>query len=166
MSTSIARVRESRNQVWDVGQQAWVAMQQPTLEADSVTVAGTITVEDGGGSLTVDGSVTTAQTPLQLTIASGSVSSQGNNTLITPTAGKKIRLYYCAYNPGAAVEAAFRFGAAGTLFLRANLVAAGAVVAKDFGDFRYVQGAADEVLILNLSGAVATIWNAFYTEVT
>lgn len=47
--------------MWDPVGQAWVAMQQPTLEADSVTVAGTITVEDGGGSLTVDGPLTDAQ---------------------------------------------------------------------------------------------------------
>lgn len=104
--------------------------------------------------------------PLQLSYASGSVSSSGNNTLITPTLGNKLRLYYASYNPSAAVEVAFRFGAAGTLFMRNNIVAGGSIVAKDLGDFRYLQGATNEALFLNLSGAVATIWNVFYVEVT
>ena len=99
-----------------------------------------------------------------LTATSGQVSGLGNNTLVTPTAGKKIRLYYANYNPLLAVEAAFRFGAAGTLFLRTNVVA-NSVIGKDFGDFRYVEGATDEVLILNLSLAVNVIWNAMYVEV-
>ena len=99
---------------------------------------------------------------LLLSKQSGSVSASGNNTLITPAAGKKLRTYYLAYNPSAAVEAAFRFGAAGGLFLRNDLTTAGSIVAKDFGDFRYVEGAVDEALILNLSLGVSTIWNAFY----
>jgi hypothetical protein len=54
-SSSILRVFENRNQVWDVGTQNWVAMQQPILEAGSVTIPGIVTVSDGGGSLTIDG---------------------------------------------------------------------------------------------------------------
>lgn len=100
-----------------------------------------------------------------LTPVSGAASSSGNNTVLTPTSGHKLRLYYVAYNPSAACECAFRFGAAGPLFLRNNLTQAGSVVAKDFGDVRYLEGAIDESLILNLSGAVSTIWNAFYVEV-
>lgn len=98
-----------------------------------------------------------------LTIASGQVAGLGNNTLITPTAGKRLRVYYAAYNATVAVEAAFRFGATGTLWLRNNITA-NSVIAKDFGDFRFVQGAIDEVLILNLSLALATNWNIFYVE--
>lgn len=52
----ISRVKESRQLVWDPIGGEWVAMQQPTLEADNVTIEGTITVQDGGGSLTVDAS--------------------------------------------------------------------------------------------------------------
>lgn len=100
----------------------------------------------------------------ELTPASGSVSSSGNNTVVTPASGKYLRLAYASYNPALAVEAGFRFGAAGTLFLR-NSVSAGAVVAKDFGDMRCLEGAVDEPLILNLSVGVATIWNALYQEV-
>ena len=103
-------------------------------------------------------------TKLILTPASGSVNGSGNNTLVTPTVGKKLRLAYISYNPSLAVEAGFRFGAAGTLFLRNKLTAGGSIVAKDFGDLRCLEGAIDEALILNLSVGVATIWNALYTE--
>lgn len=96
---------------------------------------------------------------------SGLVSNSGNNLILTPNIGKKLRIAYLSYNPSAAVEAAFRFGATGNLFLRTNILVAGTVIAKDFGDFRYIEGDADEVLNLNLSSAVNTIWNAFYSEV-
>lgn len=96
--------------------------------------------------------------------ASGQVSSGGNNTLLTPASGKKIRLFYVSYNPLLAVEAAFRFGAAGGLFLRNNIVA-NSVIAKEFGVSRYKEGGLDEPLILNLSLAVACNWNVFYMEI-
>ena len=61
------------------------------------------------------------------------------------------------------IAATVRFGAAGPLFLR-NSVGAGAVIAKDFGDMRYLEGAVDESLFLNMVVGVACIWNAIYTE--
>lgn len=146
-------------------------MRQPSTAAGGSTVAASTQVsvsnfpanaaaETGGNLATIK-----MNTDLRLlTPTSGSVSGLGNNTLITPAAGKKIRLSYASYNPALAVEAGFRFGAAGTLFLR-NSIGAGSVVAKDFGDMRYLEGAVDEALILNLSVGVATIWNALYTEV-
>ena len=75
-----------------------------------------------------------------------------------------LNISYASYNPTLALEAAFRFGATGSLWLRNNLVA-NSVVSKDFGDLRWVQGAVDEVLILNLSAGLATNWNIFYVEV-
>lgn len=102
---------------------------------------------------------------LKLTPVSGSVSSSGNNTVLTPTSGKKLRIYYLSYNPANPVDIAFRFGAAGPLFLRNNIVQGGSIIAKDFGDARYVEGAVDETLVLNLSSAVTAIWNAFYVEI-
>lgn len=110
------------------------------------------------------GTLNTNTVKVALTPASGSVSGTGNNTLITPASGKKLRIHYLSYNPTLAVEAAFRFGASGTLVLR-NSVAAGAVVAKDFGDMRYWESAVDEPLVLNMVVGVSCIWNALYTEV-
>ena len=102
---------------------------------------------------------------LAMTAASGTVSSLGNNTVITPASGKRLSIAYLSYNPALAVEAGFRLGAAGTLMLKNSLTAGGSVIAKDFGDFRHVLGAIDEPLILNLSLAVSTNWNVFYREV-
>ena len=101
---------------------------------------------------------------LAIQAASGEVGDIGNNVLITPTKGQKLRLFYCSYNPSGGVEAAFRLGSTGELFLRNKLTVGGSVIAKDIGDLRYLEGSVDAPLILNLSAAVTTIWNAFYVE--
>src|SRR6266498_720387 len=49
---------------------------------------------------------------------SGTDSGSGNNTIITPTLGKKLRISYLSYGAAVAVTCAFRFGASGPLFLR------------------------------------------------
>ena len=100
-----------------------------------------------------------------LTPLSGTTAAAGNTALVTPPAGMRLRVSYLSYNPSGAVGAAFRFGAAGGLFLYNDLAIGGGVVAKDFGDDRCVLGAVDEALYLNLSGAVSTNWNIFYEVV-
>lgn len=152
--------------VWDVDTLTWVRGRQPVISTDNlnVSLAGVSTAANQTTGNTSLSSITTNTNLRLLAAASGSVSGVGNNTLITPTSGKKLRVAYLSYNPALAVECAFRFGAAGTLFLRNSLLA-NSVVAKDFGDMRYVEGAIDESLILNLSLGVATIWNCFYQEI-
>lgn len=119
----------------------------------------------GDGSLIAIGKrVRTLLSAGALTPASGQVASSGNNLLITPSGGKALRIYYASYNPLGAVEAGFRFGAAGTLWL-VNNVTANSVISKDFGDFRYLEGAVNQVLNLNLSLAVATNWTVLYKEI-
>lgn len=182
MSPSYFRETETFPFAWDDDTLSRVPMLQPIINLGTLNVVGPLAVTGtfwpatqpisaaalplptDAASQTTLALIKASTDKLALTSASGSVTGIGNNTAITPTAGKKLRLAYASYNPALAVEAGFRFGAAGTLFLR-NSVAAGAVVAKDFGDMRYVEGAVDEALILNLSLGVATIWNAFYTEV-
>lgn len=163
MSDLVAPVKMQR---WDTGTLSWTVwsgdLQAGSLVIGGVTQSGTWTVQPGNTANTTAWRVDPNY--IGLTAASGSVASSGNNTLITPAAGKKLRVYYCSYNPALAVEAAFRFGAAGTLFLR-NSITANSVIAKDFGALRYVEGAVNEVFILNLSLAVSTIWNTFYVEV-
>lgn len=97
-------------------------------------------------------------------MASGQSSLSGNNSIVVPQSGKKLRIYYASYNPSVGVTAAFRFGASGPLWLQ-NTVTADSVIAKDFGDLRYSEGAIDESLFLNLSDSVPTKWNVFYVEV-
>ena len=152
-------VNSVRNAVWDTGTMTWISLQQPVLNAGSVTIPGTVTVS--GSTLT---NIDAATAKVSLSVTSGSVSGVGNNTILTPAAGKKIRISYLSYNPALATEVAWRFGATGTLFLR-NSAPAASIIAKDFGDMRYLEGAVDQVLILNLSVGVATIYNVLYTEV-
>ena len=142
-------------------------VQHQLIKLVDSTAGSTARTGVSANPLRIDPIGTTAQPvsgPGALTYGSGQVNGLGNNTLITPASGKKIRLYYCSYNPLLAVEAAFRFGASGGLFLRNN-VTANSVIAKDYGDFRYLEGAVDEALILNLSLAVSVNWNVNYLEV-
>ena len=100
---------------------------------------------------------------LQLTPAGGQVSSSGDNTLITPSSGKLLRIYYLSYNnTTATVECYFTF--AGVNFLR-NKIIANSVIAKDFGDFRCVQGSVGGTLVLNLDTATPVNWSCMYVEI-
>lgn len=98
-----------------------------------------------------------------LTISAGQVTTSGNTQIVAPMSGAKVRVHYCSYNPTAAAEVGFRFGSAGTIFLRNN-VTAGSVIAKDFGEMRHIEGAPDEALFLNQNVAVITNWTVFYTD--
>lgn len=158
----IIHVEQSQGYVWDVDTLDWVPAVQASGTGGGGGDASAAKQDIGNASLaSVDTKVSQrAQTPV-----SGSASSSGNNLLITPGSGKKLRISYLAYNPSASVEAAFRFGVAGNLFLRNSLTVGGSVIAKDYGDFRYIESAVNESLYLNLSGAVPTLWNVNYTEV-
>ena len=96
--------------------------------------------------------------------ASGQAVNTGDNTCITPTAGTRLRCFYLSYNPYTPVEAAFKFAAGGTLFLKNNVNGL-SVIAKDSNAFRFIQGAKDEALILNLSVGATVNWNVFYIEI-
>ena len=149
----------AENRTFDPNTLSWQAMTQPTVNTDTLTVSmAGIATESGLAAVKAN------TDKIALTPASGSVTGVGNNTLLTPASGKKLRVSYVSYNPALAVEAAFRFGASGAPFLR-NSIAAGGVVAKDFGDLRYIEGGVNEPLVLNLSVGVSTLWNAFYIEV-
>ncbi|MFA6204214.1 MAG: hypothetical protein WC710_13640 [Gallionella sp.] len=97
-------------------------------------------------------------------------SASGNYAVHTPAAGKAVRLwwYQMAALPtnSAAVIAGLRFGAAGTLFGTTPLSQYGGAIAHHFRDGRaYVQGAADEVLYVNLSAAQTVYVNVETEEV-
>jgi len=147
----------SRGYRWDVGTLSWLAW-------DGSLTTGAVTI----GAVSISGIphvIIDDVTGIQLTPLSGSASSQGNNLLLTPASGKAIRIYYMSYNPASSVDAAFRFGAAGIL-LAPNSVTGGAIVATDMGGGSWsLQLAVNEALYLNLSGAVATLWNVMYVEV-
>lgn len=111
-----------------------------------------------------------------LIYASGVASASGANLIVTGAVGSlemRMRLSYVSYNPDSPVTAYFSFGPSGTPFLLNKLQGNGSIVAKDFGDFRSVVGEWTTDLIgggdtsklyLNLSAAVPTQWNVFYTQ--
>lgn len=162
--------------VYDPNTLSDVPLRQPVINADTLnvmvptplSVSGPLTnaqlLAAGLGTQATLAAIDSSTSKLKLTIVSGSAASSGNTTAVTPAAGKKLRVSYLAYNPALAVECAWRFGAAGPLFLR-NSMPAGGIVAKDFGDMRYLEGEVDEPLVLNLSLAVTVIWNCTYVEV-
>lgn len=98
-----------------------------------------------------------------MSMASGQVTASGNTALVTPAIGATLHIHYCSYNPRGATEAGFRWGTTGTIFLR-NDVAANSVIAKDFGETRYISGKPDESLYLNQSADTTVNWTVFYTE--
>lgn len=104
-----------------------------------------------------------------LTKATVTASSSGNNTILTPTAGSKIRLYHLGYSAGAGVTGVLvgaRFGAAGTIFDNEYLVTAGQAFARNIqAGKRYVDGAVNEPLVVNLSGAQTVYVNIEYEEI-
>lgn len=101
---------------------------------------------------------------------SPTATASGNNTLHTPAGGKKIRLYFFGYSAGANVTgvlAGLRFGAAGTIFDQQYLVTPGQPHARNIqAGKRYVDGAVNEELILNLSGAQTVYVNLELDEIT
>lgn len=96
---------------------------------------------------------------------SSSTAASGNTAVVTPASGKAVRVHYVSYNPSSDQnEIAFRFGAAGAKFLL-NTVPAGSIIAKDFGDAKYVTGAIDEVFYFYQGFGASSNYNVFYSIV-
>ena len=102
---------------------------------------------------------------IALTIGAGQATGAGNTLLVSPHPDRRLRLHYVSYNPKAAAEVGFRFGEAGLIWLRNDLIAPMSVIAKDLGDFRFLEGGVGEALYVNQNNAVTTNWTVFYTEI-
>lgn len=127
-----------------------------TPEGEPVEIFGTLL----GISNTVNVDVTST---LSVSWVSGLISTSGG-ALVTPASGKKLRVYYVSYNPELVeTELGLQFGS-GTLFLY-NKVQAGSIIAKDFGDTRYLQGGINESLNIYIGTFSNVYFNVFYTEV-
>lgn len=97
------------------------------------------------------------------------ISSSGNNTVHTPGGGLAVRLYYISlsadYDNTASVTAYLRFGAAGAAQYKVELPP-GATWARNIGaGRRYITGAADEAVIVNLSAAQTVYASIEYVDV-
>ena len=97
------------------------------------------------------------------------VSGNGDNTVHTPAAGKKIRLYYASLNAddanSAAVIAILKFGAGGAALYKYSLGAGGIWARNISAGRRHIDGAVDQALILNLSAAQSVHVSIEYEEV-
>lgn len=99
------------------------------------------------------------------------VTTAGETLVLTPAAGKAVRIWFYAVvaraTNSAEVEVALRWGAAGTNFLITSLSQYGGAYAHSFkaGD-AFIQGAVDQSVYIDLSGAQVVYVNMDYEEVT
>src|SRR2546423_1931020 len=113
----------SPNYVWDSGSLSWVKMTQPT--------------GGGGGGAVTQGTIPwiTSEQLATYTPISGTVSTAGDNTIITPGGGLRIRMYYIALSAAAgnsgSVVVSVRAGAASPWY-KVELVP-GAIYARNVG---------------------------------
>lgn len=133
--------------------------------AASVSAAGAVKVD---GSAVIQPTTATVVEATQPVI-SVTASASGNNTILTPPAGKKVRLYYFSLSADGAntadVVAFLRFAAAGTGKHKVSL-AAKAIFARNIGGGkRYIEGAVNEALIVNLSAAQSVHVSIEYDEI-
>lgn len=104
----------------------------------------------------------------ELTPYTGTATASGDTTILTPASGKKIRVYFFEANNGGAADitAYFKFGSGGT-----GKELGKTLIAKNGGGFarslvnNYFEGAADEVLKINLSSSGTINWTIGIMEV-
>ncbi len=118
---------------------------------------------DSSGSVNV---IEGAITPKHVT-----ANTTGETTIITPTSGNAIRLwwYNIAADPANTghVTIGLRFGTGNTDFYKVGLSQYGAATAHSFKSGKsFHQGAVDQPLLINLSGNQTTYVNIDYEEVT
>lgn len=103
--------------------------------------------------------------PLTPKFAVISASSSGNNTLVAAVSGKKLRVL--AYNiiSNGSVNAKFQSGASGTDLTGLKYLTSNSGICAPFNPVGWFETAANTLLNLNLSGAVAVGGELVYVEV-
>lgn len=171
------------------------------VTVNNSTGASAVNIQDGGNSITVDGTVTSNQGTAHATekwrvnvidalpagtnnigdidiltlpvdtysVKSTDATTSGDITIHTPAAGKKIRLYYLCLNASggntADVATIVKFAAAGATKFKHSLKA-GAIWARNIGaGRRYIEGAVNEALIVNLSATQTVHVSIEYEEI-
>ncbi len=166
---------------------------QPGVDIGDVTInnasgGSAVNIQDGGNSITVDGTVTAnaGSGPWPVTDNSGSLtvdipdvttlakavtaSTSGDTTIHTPTASNRVKLgYICLSADGANsadVTVIVKFTAGGSTLYKISLKA-GAIWARNIGaGQRYLDGGVNNALIVNLSTAQTVNISIEYTEST
>lgn len=135
------------------------------VSGSTVTIQEPLSVDDNGGSLTVDSPTLASENTLarrfgqlgRITLAQ-IVSTSGDNTIVTPALGNRLRVYWVGLSVPSSSEvvATVKFGALGT----PNYI-------WDLGAFMHwetLEGGVNTALIVNLSAAVPTRVNITYEE--
>jgi len=96
------------------------------------------------------------------TTRAGSISTVGDNSIITPAAGKLLRVFWVGLSSSqdntGETAVTVKFGS--TSHYRWNMGNPGA-----FSHWQNFQGIVDQPLVINLSAAQTVLWNATYEEV-
>jgi hypothetical protein len=102
--------------------------------------------------------------PIQIFPLAGSVSTAGDNVLLTPPSNQRLRVYYVSFGADAgnssAVTFSFRIGAGPVLYQHS--LAPGAIYARNIGAARgagFAAGNVNDQAILALSNGMLVNWN-------
>lgn len=113
----------------------------------------------------VRGTIHQNVTPLKW-VSVKAVNTGGFEFAMVPNTGKRLRIHYLSYGSDVApCEIYFLFddGVGTHYILKNNLVVAGSIIAKDFGDFHALEGGVNEGLIIFYSAGLP-YYTCFYTE--
>lgn len=106
--------------------------------------------------------------PDTFTAVASTISSSGNNTVLTPSSGKAIRLHYVCLSAStdntSPVTASVKFNGGSTLY-KVSLYG-GSMFARNIGaGNRYLQGSTNQTLVVDLSTAQSIHVNVEYEEI-
>jgi hypothetical protein len=137
------------------------------LRATAVPVAdggATLSIDDGAGSITVDGSVTTTPAAVTITNVTNTTATSGDNTIVAaPGSGQRLRLHMLKIQLEAATATTVLLKSGSTTFDRVYCAAAGDGMIVVYPVGREQLLGTNEALVINLSGANAVGYTFRYS---
>lgn len=131
---------------------------------DTELRASAVPVSDGGASLTVDGSLTVAQTTVAMTTVTSTTSTSGDNTIIAaPGSGNRLVIYSLQIQLEAATATTILKKSGSTTIGRLYCAAAGDGAVWVYPAGRELRLGTNEAFVLNLSGANAIGYTVRYS---
>lgn len=143
----------------------WLTDTQLRASAVPVSDGGaSLSIDDGAGSITVDGSVTTTPAAVTITNVTNTTATSGDNTVVAaPGSGQRLRLHMLQVQLEAATATTVLFKSGSTTFDRVYCAAAGdgKIVVYPVG--REQALGTNEAFVINLSGANAVGYTVRYS---
>jgi hypothetical protein len=137
------------------------------LRATAVPVSdggATLSIDDGAGSITVDGTVTANPTVVAMTTVTNTTASAGDNTVIAaPSAGNRIVIYSLQIQLEAATATTVLKKSGSTTIGRLYCAAAGDGAIWVYPAGRELRLGTAEAFVINLSGANAIGYTVRYS---